>query len=96
MKGKELKQHLLDRGFKLIYESNGREDGYGEWTFQYHDGQTGALINIKNERVYIHLENFVSKEDMIYQRSCESVCRDEIEIYVHQLDKMIEAMGVDL
>ena len=96
MKGEELKQHLLDRGFKLIYESNGREDGYGERTFQYHDGQTGVLISIQNERVYIHLENFVTKEDMVYQRSCESVSRDDIEIWQHQLDKMIEAIGINL
>lgn len=96
MKGEELKQHLLDRGFKWINENVVIEGAPDKWCFQYSDGQTNAVVIVQDGDVGVALENLVTKESMEYYRDCEGISLNDIEIWQHQLDKMIEAMGIDL
>ena len=97
MKGEELKQYLLDRGFKWIDENVVIEGATTDkWCFQYYDGQSNVIVIVEDGKVGVGLENLVTKETMEYYRDCEGISRDDIEIWQHQLDKMIEAMGIDL
>lgn len=96
MKGEELKQHLLDRGFKWIDENVVIEGATDKWSFQYYDGQSNVVVIVQDGEIGVGLENLVTKESMEYYRDCKGISRDDIEIWQHQLDKMIEAMGIDL
>lgn len=96
MKGEELKQYLLDRGFKWIDENVVIEGATDKWCFQYYDGQSNVIVIVEDGKVGAGLENLVTKETMEYYRDCEGISRDDIEIWQQQLDKMIEAMGIDL
>ena len=97
MKGEELKQYLLDRGFKWIDENVVIEGvTTDKWCFQYYDEQSNVIVIVEDGEVGVGLENLVTKETMEYYRDCEGISRDDIEIWQQQLDKMIEAMGIDL
>ena len=96
MKGEEVKQYLLDRGFKWVDENVVIEGATDKWSFQYYDGQSNVVVIVQDGDVGVALENLVTKESMEYYRDCEGISRDDIEIWQHQLDKMIEVMGIDL